>query len=285
MSISSRERSEVARLNRSERQPVLLIHGLWLLPNSWQRWEELLEQRGFAAMSVDWPGDAESVDAARRNSDALAKLGVREVTAHVETVIAELDRKPMLIGHSFGGLIAQALAGQGHSLATVAIDPAPFKGIRRLPLSVLRATFPVLRNPLNRNRTVPLTSSQFRYGFTNKVDLAEAERLHGEFHVPAPGRPIFQAAAANVSFSKATAVDCHNPERGPLLIISGTADHTVTPSLSRAAFKKQAKNPSPTQLVEIDEAGHSLVFDDRWKEVAAAAADYLASIGSNTHTA
>ncbi len=276
MNVSERERDEVARVNRSGRQPVVLIHGLWLLPSSWRRWERFLEERGFDALSVDWPGDAESVEAAHRDPNALAKLGVQDIATHIEQVIDGLDRRPMLIGHSFGGLLAQMLAGRGRSSGTVAIDPAPFKGIRALPPSVLRATFPVLRNPRNRTRTVALTPKQFRFGFANGVDASTADRLHDEYHVPAPGRPLYQSAVANISFSRAIAVDRRNPERGPLLVIGGTADNTVPASLSRAAYKKQSKNPGLTEFATIDGAGHSLVFDHRWSEVAATAADFLA---------
>lgn len=275
MSLSSREVTEVARVNESGRQPILLVHGLWLLAGSWQPWEEFFEDRGFAAMSVDWPGEPAGVEAARAEPQALAGTTVTEVSDHVADVIAGLNRRPVVIGHSLGGLLAQIAAGRGLSLATVAIDPAPFKGVLPLPLSALRASFPVLRNPANRNRAVALTPEQFNYGFANAVAEAEATALYEEHHVAAPGRPLFEVAVANVSWARGTAVDTENPDRGPLLIVSGGEDHTVPWPLANAAYKKQSKNPCVTQIIEIDGVGHSLVIDSNWKRVAEGALTFL----------
>lgn len=273
--LTERELAEIATINASGRQPVVLIHGLWLLADSWDRWTAQLEAEGFGAISVDWPGDPDSVSAARANPKQLAGTRVQDVVARTERLIGALDRAPVLIGHSFGGLVAQILAGRGLAAATVAIDPAPFKGILGLPRSVVKSSFPVLRNPLNRRRAVTLTLPQFTYGFANAVSEGEAQELYEASHVAAPGRPVFQAAFANLSFSRATKVDTRNPARGPLLIISGGADHTVPPAVARAAHAKQAKNPSATELVEIDDAGHSLVIDHRWSEVAGATIDFI----------
>lgn len=275
MSLSHREATEIARVNDSGRQPILLVHGLWLLAGSWQPWEALLEERGYAAMSVDWPGDPEGVEAARAEPQALAGTTVTQVADHVADVIAQLDRRPVVIGHSLGGLLAQVVAGRGLALATVAIDPAPFKGVLPLPLSALRASFPVLRNPANRNRAVTLTLEQFTYGFANAVAKAEAASLYEEHHVAAPGRPLFEAALANLSWARGTAVDTKNPDRGPLLIISGGEDRTVPWPLANAAYKKQAKNPGVTDIVEIEGVGHSLVIDSNWKPVADSALTFL----------
>lgn len=277
--LTERELSRIAEINDSGRQPVVLIHGLWLLPSSWSRWEELLDELGFAPLALDWPADPGSVEAARAYPKQVAGTSVQQVVQRAEAAIEALDRAPVLIGHSFGGLVAQILAGRGLAAATVAIDPAPFKGILGLPWSVVRSSFPVLGNPLNRRRAVTLTLPQFTYAFANALAPEDAQALYDEFHVAAPGRPVFQAAFANFSFSRATRVVKRNENRGPLLIISGGDDHTVPPSIARAAFEKQSKNGGTTQLVEIDGAGHSLVIDHRWPEVADAAVAFLDRIG------
>lgn len=283
--LSARERAEVERVNASGRQPIVLVHGLWLLAGSWARWEQYLEEQGYAAISVDWPGDPVSVEEARANPDALAGVHVQQVADHVAELIAALDRPPAVIGHSFGGLLTQIIAGRGLSLASVAIDPAPFKGVLPLPLSALKASFPVLGNPANRNRTVTLTLDEFSYGFANAVDAAEAKELYDTHHVAAPGRPLFQAATANVSFGTGTRVDTRNPDRGPLLVISGGKDNIVPWALANAAYKKQAANPGVTQIIEIDGVGHSLVIDHRWQEVAETALTFLQGNGVTTEPA
>lgn len=275
MSLTERELHEITRINESGRQPVLLVHGLWLLAGSWARWESYLERRGFAPLALDWPGDPASVEEARADPAQLAGTGIQEVATHIEDVTGRLTRRPAVVGHSVGGLLAQMIAGRGASVATVAIDPAPFKGVRGLAGSVVKSSLPVLRNPANRRRAVTLTFDEFVYGFANAVPTEEARALYDEFHVAAPGRPVFQIAFADLSFSGATRVDTKNEDRGPLLIVSGGADHTVPPSVATGAHRKQAKNSAPTQLVELDGAGHSLVIDHRWEEVAGVTVDFL----------
>jgi non-heme chloroperoxidase len=269
MAISAREAAQVEAANAGGRTPVVFIHGLWLLAGSWQRWADLFEGAGYAPVLVDWPGDPASVEEARANPDALAGKGVAQVADHIAEVIGALNAKPAVVGHSFGGLLAQKVAGRGISAATVAVDPAPFKGVLPLPLAALRATLPVTRNPLNRGRAVTLTFGQFRYGWANAVEEAEAKQLYDEHHVAAPGLPIFQAAMANLNPGAETKVDTRNPERGPLLIFTGEADHAVPPAMSNAAFKQQRKhNPGVTELIEMPNRGHSLTIDSGWREVA-----------------
>lgn len=275
MNLTKRELDDITRINESGRQPVVLVHGLWLLAGSWSRWEQYLDHRGYSALSLDWPGDPQSVAEARANPEKLAGTDIQQVADHIEDAIGRLNRRPAVIGHSVGGLLAQMIAGRGNSAATVAMDPAPFKGIRGLPRSVVKASWPVLRSPANRRKAVTLTFDQFTYGFANAVPVEEATALYEEFHVAAPGRPLFQVAFGNGPFSNATRVDTRAENRGPLLIISGGSDHTVPPSLARAAYKKQSKNLASTQIVEIEKAGHSLVIDHRWEEVAAATVDFL----------
>jgi len=274
--VTQGEREQVEKANATDRTPVVFIHGLWLLPSSWQSWMELFEQAGYAPLAPSWPGDAETVEQARANPQAIAGRGVAEVADQIAEAIGGLARKPAIVGHSFGGLIAQNLAGRGLSVATVAVNPAPFRGVLPLPIPALRSTFPVLGNPLNRGRAVALSFSQFRYGWANAVDEAQAQRLYDDYHVAAPGKPIFQAAMANLNPAAETKVDTKNPERGPLLITTGEADHSVPPAMSRAAFKKQkSHNPGVTEHLEFAGRGHSLTIDDGWREVAEAALAFV----------
>ncbi len=266
--ITQRESEQVERANAAGRTPVVFIHGLWLLAGSWDRWAAVFEEAGYAALTPGWPDDPETVEQARANPDALAGKGVVEVADRFAEVIGGLTRKPAVVGHSFGGLIAQILAGRGLSAATVAIDPAPFKGVLPLPLAAIRTTLPVLRNPANRRRAVTLSFEQFRYGWANALGEAEARRIYDEFHVAAPGKPIFQAAVANFNPSSETKADTGNPERGPLLITTGGEDHAVPAAMSKAAYGKQRRNPGVTEHVEIPGRDHSLTIDDRWREVA-----------------
>jgi pimeloyl-ACP methyl ester carboxylesterase len=261
--------------NMSGLVPVVFVHGLWLLPSSWDRWAELFGDAGFAVIAPGWPDDPDTVELANQSPDAFANKTVGQVADHYEQIISRLVAKPVLIGHSFGGLIAQILAGRGLSAATAAIDPAPFRGVLPLPLSSLRAARPVLGNPLNRHRAVPLTYEQFRYSFANAVDEVEARDLYETFAVPAPGAPLFQAAAANLNPRTEAKVDVANPERGPLLIISGEHDHTVPWVLAHAAFKRQRHNPGITEIVEIPGRGHALTIDHGWREVASTALDFV----------
>lgn len=277
--VTAREAAEVAAANESGRQPVVFVHGLWLLASSWDPWKQLFEGKGYATIAVDWPGDQPSYDEAHRNKDSLAGTSVSDVADHVAEVIAGLGRKPVVIGHSFGGLLAQMVAGRGLAVASVAIDPAPSRGVLPLPFSALKASFPVLGNPLNRGRTVTLTFEQFRYGFANAVPEDEAHRLYETFHTPAPGRPLFQAATANLFPWTVAKADKKNPARGPMLVITGEQDRIVPFALANAAYKGQKKNTNPTELVEIPGVGHSLVIDSHWPEVADAVLDFLTKQG------
>ena len=274
--VTEREAAQVAAANASGRQPVVFVHGLWLLAESWDRWKERFEAAGYAAVAVDWPGDESSYETAHANPDSLAGTSVPDVADHAQAVIETLDRKPIVIGHSFGGLLVQILAGRGLAAGTVSIDPAPSHGVLPLPFSTLKASLPVLGNPLNFGKTVTLTFDQFRYGFANAVPEAEARELYATFHTPAPGRPLFQAGTANLNPWAKTKATKGNADRGPMLIVTGGSDNIVPFALANAAFKKQRKNSHHvTEIVEIPDAGHSLVIDSRWSEVAAAALEFL----------
>jgi non-heme chloroperoxidase len=266
---------QVARANESGRVPVVFIHGLWLLPSSWDRWAGLFEEAGYAPVSPGWPDDPDTVAEALADPEVFADKTVGQVADHYSAVIGTLTRKPAVIGHSFGGLLAQIVAGRGQSSATVAVDAAPFRGVLPLPVSSLKAAFPVLGNPANRHRAVPLTFEQFRFAFANAVDEDEAHQLYDTFAVPASGAPLFQAATANLNPRTEAKVDTGNPDRGPMLIISGELDNTVPRSISHAAFKKQEHNAGVTEFTEIPGRGHALTIDSGWHVVAQTALDFI----------
>jgi non-heme chloroperoxidase len=267
-SIPQHTLDDIAEVNATGLTPVVFIHGLWLLPSSWDRWAEVFKAAGYAPITPGWPDDPETVAEANAHPEVFANKTVGQVADHYGEVIGKLDKRPAVIGHSFGGLLAMIVAGRGLSLATVAIDAAPFRGVLPLPISALRSSAPVLTNPANRHKAVPLTYEQFRYAFANAVTEDEAQRLYAEFAVPAPGAPLFQAATANLNPWTEAKVDTENPYRGPLLVISGERDHTVPRSISDAAYKQQLKNPGTTEFAEIPGRGHSLTIDDGWLEVA-----------------
>jgi non-heme chloroperoxidase len=274
--ITEHEAQEVARANATGLRPVVFIHGLWLLPSSWDRWATLFEEAGFTALTPGWPDDPETVQEANAHPEVLANKTIGQVADHFDEIIRGLGAKPVVIGHSFGGLLTQIIAGRGLSAVSVAIDPAPFQGVLPLPFSSLKSASPVLRNPANRNRAVPLTYDQFRYGFANAVPEDEAKALYDEFAVPAPGAPLFQAATANFNPWSEAKVDTENPDRGPLLIISGEKDHTVPWAIANASFKKQEHNAAHvTEIVEIKGRGHALTIDSGWREVAETALTFV----------
>jgi non-heme chloroperoxidase len=266
--ITEHEAAQVERANATGLEPIVFIHGLWLLPSSWDRWATVVEEAGFTALTPGWPDDPETVEEANAHPEVFAKKTVGQVADHYDEIIRGLDKKPAVIGHSFGGLLTQILAGRGLSAASVAIDPAPFRGVLPLPLSALKSSSPVLSNPANRNRAVPLTYDQFRFGFANAVSEEEAKELYETFAVPAPGAPLFQAATANLNPWTEAKVDTKNPERGPLLIISGEKDNTVPWSIANASFKRQKHNEGVTEIVEMPNRGHALTIDSGWREVA-----------------
>ena len=265
---------QIAQANASGLVPVVFIHGLWLLPSSWDRWAALFAEAGYAPVSPGWPDDPDTVAEANAHPEVFADKTVGGVADHYSQVIGTLTRPPAVIGHSFGGLIAEIVAGRGESAATVAIDAAPFRGVLPLPLSSLKAAFPVLGNPANRHRAVPLTYEQFRYAFANAVP-EEARQLYDTFAVPASGVPLFQAAAENFNPRTEAKVDVDNPDRGPLLIISGEQDNTVPRAISHAAYKRQQHNKGVTEFAEIPGRGHALTIDSGWSEVAETALAFI----------
>jgi non-heme chloroperoxidase len=274
-SISEREREQIESANASGNVPVVFIHGLWLLPSSWDNWADLFDGAGYAPLTPDWPDDPETVEGARAEPEVIANKTLKQVADHTTAIINALDRKPAVIGHSTGGLLAQMLAGRGLSAATVAIDPGVFRGVLPLPTSVLKGVGPFLVNPRTRGRAVTLTFDQFKYGWANALDEREAKELYDRFHVAGSGISLVQMGNANLNPWTQAKVDTKNPARGPLLIIDGEKDHTVPWAIANAAYKRQKRNPGVTEIMKIQNRGHSLTIDHGWREVAEAALAFI----------
>lgn len=257
------------------KHPVVFIHGLWLHPTSWQPWVEAFQDAGYTGIAPGWPGVAPTVAESRANPDEIADRGIEEVTEHYRKILAQSTVPPIVVGHSFGGMIAQKLLGEGRAAAAVAIDAAQIKGVLPLPLSALHSTLPVFKNPANKHRAVSLTSSQFRYSFGNAIEESESDELWERWAIPAPGRPLFEAAVANFSLHSPAKVDTDNPTRGPLLLIMGGKDHTVPESITKATAKQYRHSPAETDLEEFADRGHCLTIDSGWREVAQTALNWL----------
>ena len=274
-SISERERREIEAANASGKIPIVFIHGLWLLASSWANWANFVRQAGYAPLTPDWPGDPATIEEARANPRVFAKKTLKQVADHTTQIIDALDEKPVVMGHSTGGLLAQVLAGRGLSAATVAIDPGVFRGVLPLPASVLRSSGPFLINPLTRGRAITLTFKQFTYGWANALDAREAKDLYDTFHVAGSGIFLTQMGYANLNPWTQAKVNTKNPDRGPLLIIEGEKDHTVPWALAQAAYKRQARNPAVTEIAKIPNRGHALTIDHGWREVAQTALNFV----------
>src|SRR5512133_2229069 len=266
--ITEHELEQCQRANQTARPPVVCGHGLWLLPSSWDRWAKLFEEACYVGLAPGWPDDPETVEQAAEHPEVVAGKSIGQVADHFETIIRGLDKKPAIIGHSTGGLLTQILAGRGLAAVSVAIDPAPFRGVLPLPISTLKSSSPVLRNPANRARAVPLTNDPCRYAVANAVSEEEAKQLAEDFAVPASGKALWQAALANLNPWTEDKVDTKNPERGPLLLISGELDHTVPPAIVNASYKQQQDNPGVTEIEKIPGHGHALIIDSGWRETA-----------------
>ncbi|NQX34079.1 alpha/beta hydrolase [Herbiconiux sp. VKM Ac-2851] len=268
MTLTTSELDEVAAANASGKTPVVFVHGLWLLSSSWRAWRDLFEEQGYATLAPGWPDDPDTVDQARADPDAFAGKMVKQVTAHYAEAIDALDEAPVVIGHSFGGLIAQKLAGESKNAVTVAIDPAQFKGVTALPPAALKAAAPALLRFNHTRHGVTLTWEQFAFGWSNALSEEEGRALYEEFHVPASSVPIFQAATANFNPFAETKVVTDNQDRGPLLLIAGADDNTVPQAVVENEYRIQQKNVGDTELAIIPNRGHSLIIDAGWREVA-----------------
>src|SRR4051812_45267580 len=266
--MSDREASQVEHANRSGKPPVVFIHGLWLIPSSWDNWAALFEEAGYAPVTPDWPDDPETIEEARANPDVFANKTLGQIADHTAEVIGELNEKPAVMGHSTGGLLTYMIADRGLSAASVAIDPGPFRGVLPLPISALKSASPVLKNPLNKSRAITLSLDEFKYGWANALSDEEAQQLYDRYHVAAPGVALMQMANANLNPWTEARVDPRNPERGPLLILDGEVDHTVPWAIANAAYKRQRRNEAVTEIEQMPNRGHSLTIDSGWREVA-----------------
>jgi pimeloyl-ACP methyl ester carboxylesterase len=265
--ITEAEAKQIETANATGKTPVVFIHGLWLLPSSWDNWAGVFEEAGYAAVTPVWPDDPDTVEEARANPGVFAGKTLGQIADHTAEVIGQLQEKPAVMGHSTGGLLCQMIADRGLSAATVAIDPGPFRGVLPLPLSALKSAGPVLKNPLNRGRAITLTLDQFKYGWANALSDEEAKGLYEAYHVAAPGAALMQMANANLNPFTEAKLDPKNPARGPLLIIDGEVDHTVPWAIANASYKKQSKNEAVTEIAKIPNRGHSLTIDSGWREV------------------
>lgn len=255
--------------------PVVFVHGLWLHSTSWQPWMDVFRAAGYDPIAPEWPGIPTTVAEARAHPESFGDHGVADVANHYAEIIAGLPAKPIVIGHSFGGLIVQNLLGRDLAVAAVAIDPAPIKGVLALPISALKVASVALRSPANRKRAVALTLPQFRYGFANELSDEESADLFEKWTIPTPGRPLFEAATANFSSGSATKVNTANPTRGPLLLISGGKDHTVPPAIVKGTLKRYRNSPASTELMTFPDRGHSIPLDHGWREIADASLAWL----------
>jgi alpha-beta hydrolase superfamily lysophospholipase len=259
---------------------IVLVHGLWMTPLSWEHWIERYEGRGYRVIAPTWPGMDADIKDLRRDPSAMAGVGITEITDHYDAIIRALDTPPIIMGHSFGGGVTQLLLDHDLGSAGVAIHPAPMKGVLRLPFSALRSAFPVLHNPRNRNRAVPLTPKQFHYAFTNTLSEEKSQAVYERYHVPGTGRVLFQAATANLTPNATTKVNFKSETRAPLLVVGGDKDHTVPPSLSKEIATRQSKAKSATEYREYPGRSHYTLGQDGWEEVADCALEW-----ANEHAA
>jgi pimeloyl-ACP methyl ester carboxylesterase len=247
---------------------IVLINGLWMTALSWENWVKRYTDKGFRVIAKSWPGMDIDINELRRNPASIATLGITEIVDHYEKIIRELDSAPIIIGHSFGGLMTQILIDRGLGAAGVAIAPAPVKGIIVLPFSTLKVSFPALSNPVNNHRALPLRPEQFHYAFTNHLSEEESLAVYNRYAVPGPDHVLFQAAFANFNPHAATAVDFQNNDRAPLLLVSGGKDHVSPASVVEANFKLYPKTKAVTEYKEFPERTHYTLGQKGWEEVA-----------------
>jgi pimeloyl-ACP methyl ester carboxylesterase len=252
----------------SAKKTIIFVHGLWLHASSWEPWMDFFQKAGYETLAPGWPGDEDTVIKTRNHPEKIAGVGINDAAEHYTKIIKSLKEKPILIGHSFGGLLVQKLLGEDLAAGAVAIDPAQMRGVLPLPLAQLKSGFPVLKNPFNITMSVTLTADEFRYSFGNAIPPKESNELYDKWTIPAPGKPLFSGAFANFNPNTEDHVNVSNSKRGPLLLISGGKDHTVPSVVTKAAFKLYKNSSAITEFKEFPDRGHSLTIDKGWKEIA-----------------
>ena len=255
---------------------IVLIHGMWMTPLSWEHWVDRYTGRGHRVLAPAWPGLDAEPEQLRRDPSPLRGLGIREVVDHYDAIIRGLDHPPIIIGHSFGGLFAQLLLDRGLGAAGVALATAAPKGVLRLPFSTLRTAWPALRNPANLKKETPLSPKQFHWCFTNALSREESDAVYARYYIPGAARPFFQAGLANFNPNAVTKVDYKNPARVPLLLMTGSEDRICPPSVNRSNFKQQRKAPSATDHKEFPGRSH-FPGQDGWEVLADYALDWTVS--------
>jgi pimeloyl-ACP methyl ester carboxylesterase len=249
--------------------PIVLIHGLWMTPRSWEHWVARYEDRGHCVLAPAYPGLGVEVEALREDPSPIEALTVPATVEHLETIIGELDQPPIIMGHSFGGALTQILLDHGLGAAGVAIDSVPAEGIKVVPPSQIRASFPVLKNPANRHRAVPFTPKQFHYAFTNTLSEEESQKVYDRYHIPAPGSWVWGGVLANFTPGhQATYVDFKNDERAPLLFIAGGEDNIMPPSVNESNVHHYRNSKAVTDYKEFEGRAHYTLGQDGWEEVA-----------------
>jgi pimeloyl-ACP methyl ester carboxylesterase len=253
---------------------IVLIHGFWVTPRSWEDWKARYEDKGYKVLTPAYPGFEVEVEALNADPTPIEKLKVGDIVEHLESVISGLDAPPILMGHSAGGVFTQLMMDRGHGAVGVAVNSAPTEGVKPVPLSQVRATFPVLKNPANRHRAVGFTFDQWQYAFTNTFSEERGRELYERYHIPASGNVFWGSALANVHPGHDdTYVNYKNDERAPLLFISGSEDHLMPPKI-QASNAKHYKAPNTVTEVKVFEGPHLLPSIDGWEEVADYALDW-----------
>ena len=264
---------------------IVLIHGLWMTPLSWEHWVDRYQSRGHEVLAPAWPGLDGDIDALRADPSVMEHLGLGEIVDHYEAIIRELPSAPIIMGHSFGGAVTEILLDRGLGAAGVGIDAASVRGVTKLPLTTLRSAFPVLKSPANNHRAVALSAEQFHYAFTNTMSEEESAEVYNRYAVPGPGRVLWQGALANFNPHTPDRVDFHNDDRAPLLLIAGGVDHTVPASVDLQMAKKESKSAAVTDYKEFPGRSHFTIGQEGWEEVADFALDWAVEHADNPVTA